>query len=167
MGGPAPAPRGPEKDGRGDGRQAQTLYRQHLVPLHYLRPRPGGTRRPQARDSEFEQSEPKGRRLKLEPSLVDCAVTLWVRGGDEPRAASGSNLSTVMRRAVTLWAARQAKGPSAAAAPIATLERFVVYCSCDSASRLYRPRPRARPRGHGELLKLLRAATAAFKFVPV
>ena len=28
-----------------------------------------------------------------------------------------------------------------------------------SASRLYRPRPRARPRGHGELLKLLRVAS--------
>ena len=37
-------------------------------------------------------------------------------------------------------------------ASIATLERFVVYCSCEQINR---QRPLARPRGHGELLKLL------------
>ena len=31
------------------------------------------------------------------------------------------------------------------------------------ASRIYRPRPRALPRGHGELLKLLRVSTQALQ----
>ena len=41
--------------------------------------------------------------------------------------------------------------------PIATRMGKVCFAR---ASRLYRPRPQARPRGHGELLKLLRTVTS-------
>ena len=48
-----------------------------------------------------------------------------------------------------------------------TLERFVVPSQVIArASRLYRPRPRARPREHGELFELLRAAAGRLNLQP-
>ena len=52
---------------------------------------------------------------------------------------------------IPLFYPRGCAAPLREIAAIATLERFIAR-----ASRIYRPRPRARPRGHGELLKLLR-----------
>ena len=55
---------------------------------------------------------------------------------------------------IPLFYPRGCAAPLRGSTPIATLERFVVYCFI--RADYIRPRPRARPGGHGELLKLLR-----------
>ena len=60
---------------------------------------------------------------------------------------------------IPLFYPRGCAAPLRGIAPIATLERFVVYCSSELIISARPPGagPRARPRGHGELLKLLRS----------
>ena len=94
-----------------------------------------------------------------------------------------SSLASAKFEQIPLFYSRGLAAPLRGIAPISTLERFVVYCSCEqiisaapggaaqrargiaqleavtfvvycSCGRLFWPRPRARRRGHGELLKL-------------
>ena len=82
-------------------------------------------------------------------SFAVAQLAVW------PRSLFG--LCLVKFEQIPLFCPRGCAAPLRGIAAIATLERFV------RASRLYRPRPRARPRGHGELLKLLRKPAAGIK----
>ena len=70
----------------------------------------------------------------------------------------GSNLEF---KQIPLFYPRGCAAPLRGIAAIATLERFCCLLLVSSSELIIRPRPRARPRGHGELLKLLREPTSA------
>ena len=134
---------------------------------------------------EWERPEKLGSLVSLSIQLELFPVPSGPRPGARLRAAPGVNNKSPCSQATRAAVPRQCAAPLRGIAPIATLKRLVVHCSCEldkrnslsnsqrpslhwrglvfiaRASRLYRPRPRARPRGHGELLKLLRLSTFA------